>query len=76
MSQEAISKIERQFQNIGHVRQIKKATANVISDTTKLDIMLVFEGNPHTSTSNQKSAPMFDVSYSSISRKLKFILTK
>lgn len=69
ISQGTISKIEKQFRELGHVRQIKKAAANTISNDTKLDIMLEFEENPHTSS--RKVAPMFDVSHSSIFRTLK-----
>ncbi|CAH0564336.1 unnamed protein product [Brassicogethes aeneus] len=48
---------------------MKKIAANVISNDTKLDIMLEFEENPHTSSG--KAAPMFGVSHSSILRTLK-----
>ena len=69
ISQGTISKIEKQFRELGHVRQIKKAAANAISNDTKLDIMLEFQENPHTSS--RHAAPMFDVSHSSIFRTLK-----
>lgn len=68
ITQGTISKIEKQFRQLGHVKQIKKVAANAISDYTKLDIMLEFEENPHTSS--RKTAPMFDVTHSSIIRTL------
>lgn len=69
VSQGTISKIEKQFRELGHVRQIKKVAANAVSDDTKLDITLEFQENPHTS--GRKAAPLFNVSHTAIFRTLK-----
>lgn len=69
ISQGTISKIEKQFRELGHVRQIKKVAANAISDNTKLDVMLEFKENPHNS--GRKTAQLMNVSHSSVFRILK-----
>jgi hypothetical protein len=69
ITQGTISKIERQFREHGHVRGMKKEAANTINDDTKLDIMLEFEENPHTSS--RKAASIFNVGQTSIIRTLK-----
>lgn len=72
ISQGTISKIEKQFRELGHVRQIKKeVAANAISNDTKLDIILEFDENPNTSC--RQAEALFHVSRSSISRILKEI---
>jgi len=68
ITQGSISKIEKQFRELGHVRQVKKVAANAISNDTKLNILLEFEENPHTAS--RQAAPMFDVSQSSVIRTL------
>lgn len=63
--------ISKQFRELGPwtCRVDKKAATNAMSDDVKLDIMLEFEENPHTSS--RKAAPIFYVSHSSITRTLK-----
>lgn len=46
----------------------KKVAANAISNDTKLDIVLEFQENLHTSSG--QAAPLIDVSHSSIARRL------
>ncbi|KAJ8952207.1 hypothetical protein NQ318_022657 [Aromia moschata] len=50
ISQGTVSKIEKQFWKRGHVRQLKKNIPNKLSDEQKLDVMLMLEENPHTSS--------------------------
>lgn len=69
ISQGTISKIEKQFRENGHVRQIKKETSNAMSNDTKLDVLLEFEENPHSSS--RQAASALNVSHSSIIRVLK-----
>ncbi|KAJ8932830.1 hypothetical protein NQ318_006993 [Aromia moschata] len=45
-----VSKIEKQFLERGRVRQLKKNPPNKLSDDQKLDVMLMLEENPHTSS--------------------------
>ncbi|KAJ8936308.1 hypothetical protein NQ318_004714 [Aromia moschata] len=47
ISQGTVSKIEKQFRERGHVRQLKKNPPNKLSDHHKLDVMLMLEENPH-----------------------------
>ncbi|KAJ8960890.1 hypothetical protein NQ318_020189, partial [Aromia moschata] len=56
------------FRERGHVRQIKKNPPNKLSDDQKLDVMLMLEENPHTSSRQTTSA--LNISYSSILRVL------
>ncbi|KAJ8955560.1 hypothetical protein NQ318_001390 [Aromia moschata] len=52
----------------GHVRQVKKNPPNKLSDDHKLDVMLMLEENPHTSSRQTVSA--LNISHSSIFRVL------
>ncbi|KAJ8938064.1 hypothetical protein NQ318_014545 [Aromia moschata] len=63
-----ISKIEKQFRDRGHVRQLKKNPPNKLSDDQKLDVMLMLEENPHTSS--RQTASALNISHSSILRVL------
>ncbi|KAJ8949619.1 hypothetical protein NQ318_007382 [Aromia moschata] len=49
ISQGTVSKIEKQFRERGHVRQLKKNPPNKLNDDQKFDVMLMLEENPHTS---------------------------
>lgn len=69
ISQGTISKIEKQFRELGHVRQVKKAAHNALSDHAKLDVMLEFEEHPHTSC--REASATFNVSHTSIFNILK-----
>lgn len=69
ISQGTISKIEKQFRENGHVRQMKKQPSNALDDNTKLDVMLLFQENPHNST--PQAASQLNISHSSVSRILK-----
>ncbi|KAJ8949725.1 hypothetical protein NQ318_005046 [Aromia moschata] len=53
ISQGTVSKIEKQFRERGHVRQLKK---NASSHDRKLDVMLMLEENPHTSSCQTAAA--------------------
>ncbi|KAJ8939139.1 hypothetical protein NQ318_010894 [Aromia moschata] len=55
-SQGTVSKIEKQFRERGHVRQLKKNPPNKLSDDQKLDVMLMLEENPHKSSRQTVSA--------------------
>ncbi|KAJ8941756.1 hypothetical protein NQ318_023113 [Aromia moschata] len=68
ISQGTVSKIEKQFRERGHVRQLKKNLPNKLSDDQKLDIILMLEENPHTSSRQIASA--LNISHSSILRVL------
>ncbi|KAJ8947596.1 hypothetical protein NQ318_010108 [Aromia moschata] len=68
ISQDTVSKIEKQFRERGHVRQLKKNPPNKLSDDQKLDVMLMLEENPHTSS--RQTASALNISYSSILRVL------
>lgn len=69
ISQGTISKIEKQFREFGHVRQIKKPAANALSDEIKVDVMLEFMENPHTSS--RHASTTLNVSHTSIVNILK-----
>lgn len=69
ISQGTISKIEKQFRDFGHVRRIRKTSSKAISNNIKLDALLEFEDDPHTSS--RQAAATLDVSHSSILRILK-----
>ncbi|KAJ8935863.1 hypothetical protein NQ318_015974 [Aromia moschata] len=56
ISQGTVSKIEKQFRKRGHVRQLKKNPPNKLSDDQKLDVTLMLEENPHTSSCQTTSA--------------------
>ncbi|KAJ8955845.1 hypothetical protein NQ318_005390 [Aromia moschata] len=68
ISQGTVSKIEKQFREGGHVRQLKTNPPNNLSDAQKLDVMLMLEENPHTSS--RQTASALNVSHSSILRVL------
>ncbi|KAJ8943843.1 hypothetical protein NQ318_020915, partial [Aromia moschata] len=68
ISQSTVSKIEKQFRERGHVRQLKKNPPNKLSDDQKLDVMLMLEENPHTSS--RQTASALNISHSSILRVL------
>ncbi|KAJ8955761.1 hypothetical protein NQ318_008635 [Aromia moschata] len=68
ISQGTVSKIEKQFRERGHVWKIKKNPPNKLSDDHKLDVMLMLEENPHTSS--RQTASAFNISHSSILRVL------
>ncbi|KAJ8944638.1 hypothetical protein NQ318_004728 [Aromia moschata] len=68
ISQGTVSKIEKQFRERGHVRQLKKNPPNKLSDDQKLDVMLMLGENPHTSSRQTDSA--LNISHSSILRVL------
>ncbi|KAJ8956436.1 hypothetical protein NQ318_010749 [Aromia moschata] len=56
------------FREHGHVRQLKKYPPNKLSDGQKLDVMLMLEENPHTSS--RQTASALNISHSSILRVL------
>ncbi|KAJ8955885.1 hypothetical protein NQ318_005433 [Aromia moschata] len=56
ISQGTVSKIEKQFRERGHARQVKKNPPNKLSDDQILDVMLMLEENPHTSSRQIASA--------------------
>ncbi|KAJ8944090.1 hypothetical protein NQ318_019428, partial [Aromia moschata] len=64
ISQGTGSKIEKQFRERGHVRQLKKSPPNKLSDDQKLNVMLMLEENPHTSS--RQTASALNNSHSSI----------
>ncbi|KAJ8938997.1 hypothetical protein NQ318_015562 [Aromia moschata] len=66
--QGTISKIEKQFREHGHGRQLKKNLPNKLSDDQKLDVILMLEENPHTSS--RQTASALNISHSSILRVL------
>ncbi|KAJ8940961.1 hypothetical protein NQ318_010362 [Aromia moschata] len=68
ISQGTVSKIEKQFRERGHVRQLKKNPPNKLSDDHKLDVMLMLEENLHTSS--RQTASALNISHSSILRVL------
>ncbi|KAJ8962911.1 hypothetical protein NQ318_001322 [Aromia moschata] len=68
ISQGTVSKIEKQFRERGHIRQLKKNPPNKFSDDQKLDVMLMLEENPQTSSHQTASA--LNISHSSILRVL------
>ncbi|KAJ8956955.1 hypothetical protein NQ318_014375 [Aromia moschata] len=68
ISQGTISKIEKQFREHGHVRQLKKNPPNKLSDDQRLDVMLMLEENPHMSS--RQTASALNISHSSILRVL------
>ncbi|KAJ8948013.1 hypothetical protein NQ318_011902 [Aromia moschata] len=68
ISQGTVSKIEEQFRECGHVRQLKKNAPNKLSDDQKLDAKLMFEENPHTSS--RQTASALNISHSSLLRVL------
>ncbi|KAJ8957633.1 hypothetical protein NQ318_017522 [Aromia moschata] len=59
-----ISRYQKQFRERGHVRQLKKNPPNKLSDDQKLDVMLMLEENPHTSS--RQTASALNISHSSI----------
>ncbi|KAJ8958701.1 hypothetical protein NQ318_016428, partial [Aromia moschata] len=59
---------DRRFQERGHVRQLKKNLPNKLSDDQKLDVMLMLEENPHTSS--RQTASALNINHSSIIRVL------
>ncbi|KAJ8944463.1 hypothetical protein NQ318_012523 [Aromia moschata] len=67
-AQGTVSKIDKQFRERGHVRQHKKNPFNKLSDDQKLDVMLMLEENPHTSS--RQTASALNISHSSILRVL------
>ncbi|KAJ8948033.1 hypothetical protein NQ318_003366 [Aromia moschata] len=68
ISQVAVSKIEKQFRERGHIRQLKKNPPNKLSDDQKLYVMLMLEENPHTSS--RQTASALNINHSSILRVL------
>ncbi|KAJ8958702.1 hypothetical protein NQ318_016429 [Aromia moschata] len=56
------------FRERGHVRQLKKNPPNKLSDDQKLEVMLMLEENPHTSS--RQTASSLNISHSSILRVL------
>ncbi|KAJ8960168.1 hypothetical protein NQ318_003890 [Aromia moschata] len=68
ISQGTVSKIQKQFRERGHVRQLKKHPSNKLSDDQKLYVMLMLEENPHTSS--RQTASALNISHSSILRVL------
>ncbi|KAJ8936649.1 hypothetical protein NQ318_019488, partial [Aromia moschata] len=68
ISQGTVSKIEKQFRERVHVRQLKKSPPNKLRDDQKLDVMLMLEENPHTSS--RQTASALNLSHSSILRVL------
>ncbi|KAJ8962491.1 hypothetical protein NQ318_000879, partial [Aromia moschata] len=56
------------FRERGHVRQLKKNHPNKLGDDQKLDVMLMLEENPHTSS--RQTASSLNISHSSILRVL------
>ncbi|KAJ8956186.1 hypothetical protein NQ318_020738 [Aromia moschata] len=56
------------FRERGHVRQLKTYYPNKLSDDQKLDVMLMLEENPYTSSRQTTSA--LNISHSSILRVL------
>lgn len=49
ITQSAVSKIEKKFRDLGHVRDVTKGRPSV-SDNKALDILLTVEDNPHISS--------------------------
>ncbi|KAJ8960504.1 hypothetical protein NQ318_013788 [Aromia moschata] len=66
ISQGTVSKIEKQFGERGHVMQLKKSPRNKLGDDQKLDVMLMLEENPYTSS--RQTASALNISHSSILR--------
>ncbi|KAJ8945207.1 hypothetical protein NQ318_009852 [Aromia moschata] len=62
------SSLSDRFRECGHVRQQKKNPLNKLSDDQKLDVMLMLEENPHTSS--RQTASALNISHSSILRVL------
>ncbi|KAJ8954913.1 hypothetical protein NQ318_016853 [Aromia moschata] len=60
--------MEKQLRERGHVRQLKNNPPNKLSDDQKLDVMLMLEENPHTSS--RQTASALNISHSSILRVL------
>lgn len=50
VSQSAISKIEKKFRETGHVKDLPKSGRKSIPEAKKLDVVLAFQENPHTSS--------------------------
>ncbi|KAJ8949626.1 hypothetical protein NQ318_007391 [Aromia moschata] len=63
-----ISQGTKQFRERRHVRQLKKNPPNKLSDDQTLDVMLMLEENPHTSS--RQTASALNISHSSILRLL------
>ncbi|KAJ8944388.1 hypothetical protein NQ318_017708 [Aromia moschata] len=68
ISEGTVSKIEKHFREREHVRQLKKKPSNKLSDDQKLDVMLMLEENPHTSS--RQTASALNISHYSILRVL------
>lgn len=70
ISQATVSRVERKFHEVGHVRDIPKAGPNVrIDEGTQLDILLSVEENPHASS--RRIANEHNVSKTSVLRVFK-----
>ncbi|KAJ8945208.1 hypothetical protein NQ318_009853 [Aromia moschata] len=67
-TQGTVSKLEKQFREHGHVRQLKKNPPNKLSNDQKLDVILMLEENPHTWS--RQTASALNISHSSILRVL------
>lgn len=50
ISQSAVSKIERKFRETGSVKDVPKSGRKQTSEDKKLDVLLTFQENPHTSS--------------------------
>lgn len=48
LSRSTVSKIEKQFRELGHVRHVPRRRPPKVSDETKLDILLTYQENPIT----------------------------
>lgn len=69
ISQSTVSKIEKKFRETGHVRDLPKGSRKPVPENKKLDVLLAFEENPHTSS--RQVALDNDLGHSTILRTLK-----
>lgn len=69
ITQSTVSKIENKFRETGHVKDLPKGSRKQISENKKLDFLLSFEDNPHTSL--RQVALDNEVSHQTVLRTLK-----
>lgn len=69
ISQSTVSKIEKKFRETGHVKDLPKGSKKQIPDDKKLDVLLAFHDNPHTSS--RQVALHNDIDHSTVLRTLK-----
>lgn len=50
IAQSTVSKIEKKFRETGHVRDLPKGSRKPVAENTKLDVLLAFQEDPHTSS--------------------------